>query len=82
MSKFYSSLQKPPLIHPSSILDFSLKYETLFPLILIAPNLAVGLTAVKVAIDFVFLEILTIYQYQHHSIHPHTLKNFHFQLFF
>ena len=42
--------KKPPLIQPSSIFDFSLKTLTLLPLILIAPNLAGGLTVVKVAI--------------------------------
>ena len=48
---------KPPFIQPTSILDFSLKYVTLLPLILTAPNLAVGLTAVKVTRALFFHEI-------------------------
>ncbi len=49
-----SNTKKPPLIQPSSSLDFSLKTFTNFPFILIDPNLAGGLTAVNVAI-FLFL---------------------------
>ena len=45
---FGSITKKPPFIQPSSNLDFSLKYFTLFPEIFIPPNLAGGRTAVNV----------------------------------
>ena len=44
---FWFDNKKAPFIHPSSRLDFSLKYLTLLLTIFIAPNLAGGLTAVK-----------------------------------
>ena len=50
-----SKIKKPPFIHPSSNLDFSLKYLTLLPEIFIAPNLAGGLTAVSVARPLLFI---------------------------
>jgi len=47
--------KKPPLIHPSPKLDFSLKTLTLSLCILITPNLDGGLTAVNVARAFFVL---------------------------
>ena len=58
-----SKTKKPPFIHASSPTGFSLNLETrLFSLISNAPNLAGGLTAVRVAF-FGFYEILIAFQY-------------------
>ena len=76
-----SMTKKPPFIHPSSRLDFSLKYLTTFFLILIAPNLAGGLTAVRVTIVFFFVcEMLPIFLNLHYLTHLHkSLKRFLYQ---
>ena len=46
--------KKPPFIHPASKEFFSLKYFTELREILITPNRAGGLTAVKVTNLFLF----------------------------
>ena len=57
---FGSITKNPPLIQPSSKLDFSLKYLTFGPKIFIPPNLAGGLTAVNVTMFLFFIRSLLL----------------------